>query len=102
MKPLLLARMGLPLFALAGMWLSAEAGTAAAAPRSQVTLDGSSLGPVKIGATQRVAVARLSHWFGAPTGHSASVCLGGYKDVTWNDLDVQFKKGRLSGYRGIG
>lgn len=88
----------IPLVVVSIGWSSI--GPAGGSRVSHVTLQASGLGPVKFGATQKAAVSRLSELLGhRPTGHSSSVCVGGIKNVSWNDLVVQFKKGQFSGYR---
>ncbi len=80
---------------LAGSW-----GMAAAAPgNGHPTLQADGLGGVRIGTTERVATRKLSAQLGPPSGHPAPGCVGGYSDVAWRDLIVQFKHGRFSGYR---
>ena len=69
-------------------------------PRAaRVVLQGSGLGPVRLGTAQRPVTARLSSLLGHPTAYPPAGCVGGYRDVEWSDLIVQFKRGRLAGYR---
>ena len=73
--------------------------SAAPARQGRVVLSGSGLGPVKLGAGQRAATARLVTLLGRPTTYPPPDCVGGYRNVEWRDLIVQFKQGRFAGYR---
>jgi len=81
-----------------GPALDAPAG-ATPARQGRVVLSGSGLGPVKLGAGQRAATARLVTLLGRPTAYPPPGCVGGYRNVEWHDLIVQFKQGRFAGYR---
>ena len=89
--------------ALCSAAISAAAGpvlAGAASPReSRVVLQGSALGPVRLGTTQRSATTKLTLLLGHPTGYLPPGCVGGYRNVEWSDLIAQFKQGRLVGYR---
>jgi len=75
-------------------------GTGGAAPGDgHPTLQGDGLGGLQFGTTERVATRELTAQLGAPTGHPAAGCVGGYSDVAWHDLIAQFKHGRFRGYR---
>lgn len=54
---------------------------------------------MRLGAAQRPATAQLSSLLGRPTAYPPAGCVGGYRNVEWSDLIVQFKRGRLAGYR---
>ena len=81
------------------MGLAGIGGMAAAAGNGHPTLRGDGLGSVRIGTIERVAVKDLAAQLGPPSDHPSPGCVGGYSDVAWRDLIVQFKQGRFSGYR---
>ena len=74
---------------------------AAASPtaKSPIVLAGNGLGIVHFGSSARSVTTAISAKLGSPTGHSAADCVGGYTEVAWHDLIVQFRHGRFSGYR---
>jgi len=78
--------------------VATAAGAASQGP-GRVVLSGSGLGPVKLGTSQRAATARLTALLGRPTAYPPSGCVGGYRNVEWRDLIVQFKSSRFAGYR---
>ncbi len=54
---------------------------------------------MKLGARESAATARLTRLLGRPTAFPPADCAGGYRNVEWHDLIVQFKRGRFAGYR---
>jgi hypothetical protein len=62
-------------------------------------LAGNGLGIVHFGSSARSVATAISAKLGPPTGHPATACVGGYTEVAWHDLIVQFRHGRFSGYR---
>jgi len=82
--------------------LAAAAPTAAAASstaETPIVLRGHGLGVVRFGSSARSVTKAVSARLGAPTGHPDAGCVGGYTEVAWHDLIVQFRHGRFSGYR---
>jgi hypothetical protein len=77
----------------------AVATTAGAAPRSAIRLAGNGLGVITFGSSVRAVTKAISSKLGPPTGHPNAGCVGGYREVEWHDLLVQFKHGRFTGYR---
>lgn len=69
--------------------------------RHDIRLNGNGVGPVTPGESERSALRRLQHYFGVPTDHPRSDCGGAYANVAWQNLIVQFKAGRFSGYRYV-
>jgi len=62
-------------------------------------LGGNGLGVARFGSPARSVTSALSVELGSPTGHPDAGCVGGYTQVAWHDLIVQFRHGRFSGYR---
>jgi hypothetical protein len=82
--------------------LAAAAPTAAAASstaKTPIVLSGHGLGVVYFGSSARSVTKAVSARLGAPTGHPDGGCVGGYTEVAWHDLIVQFRHGHFSGYR---
>lgn len=100
MLRVLLLRLGLG-FASMGLVLGITSATTPrlSAAEARVILQGSGLGPVRIGAAQRSATDWLTSALGRPTAHPPAGCVGDYRNVEWGDLIVQFKRGRFAGYR---
>jgi len=73
----------------------------AASPRARPTvlLEGDGLGVAHFGSPARSVTSAISARLGSPTGFPAAGCVGGYTQVAWHDLIVQFRHGRFSGYR---
>ena len=74
---------------------------AAASPsaRTPILLAGNGLGVAHFGSPARSVTGAISAKLGSPTGHPAAGCVGGYTQVAWHDLIVQFRHGHFSGYR---
>ena len=62
-------------------------------------LAGNGLGVVRFGASVRSVTSAVSVQLGPPTGRPDAGCVGGYSEVAWHDLIVQFRHGRFTGYR---
>jgi len=67
--------------------------------KTSVLLAGNGLGVARFGSSARSVTRAVSARLGAPTGHPGAGCVGGYTEVAWHDLIVQFRHGRFSGYR---
>ncbi len=80
---------------------SAISPAAASSPgaRPSVVLAGDGLGVAHFGSPARSVTDAISARLGSPTGIPAAGCVGGYTQVAWHDLIVQFRHGRFSGYR---
>ena len=70
-----------------------------ASAATPIVLAGNGLGVARFGTTSRVVTSAVSARLGPPTSHAAAVCAGGYSQVGWHDLIVQFRRGRFSAYR---
>ncbi len=79
--------------------LAAAAPAAAAASSTAIVLRGDGLGVAHFGSSARSVTKAVSARLGAATGHPDAGCVGGYTEVAWHDLIVQFRRGRFSGYR---
>ena len=73
------------------------AGVASAS--TSVVLAGNGLGVARFGSSAASVTSAVSAKLGAPTGHPDAGCVGGYTEVAWHDLIVQFRHGRFTGYR---
>lgn len=64
------------------------------------TLEPQSIGPVSFGTAKPAAVRQLTALLGAPTSRGINTgCGPRYTEVRWHDLAVEFRLGKLSGYR---
>ena len=82
----------------AGPPLAAAASPSPSA-RTPILLAGNGLGVAHFGAPARSVTGAISARLGSPTGHPDAGCVGGYTQVAWHDLIVQFRHGHFSGYR---
>lgn len=63
-------------------------------------LSSNGIASMKFGASKAATVAALEARFGQPTWAGInSGCSSRYSEVVWNDLAVEFRAGRFSGYR---
>ena len=72
---------------------------ASAETKTPVLLTGNGLGVVRFGSSVGSVTRAVSAKLGPPTGHPDAGCVGGYTEVAWRDLIVQFRHGRFTGYR---
>ncbi len=73
--------------------------SASASSKAPLLLAGDGLGVARFGSSARSVTQAVSARLGPPTGHSDSVCTGGYTQVVWHELIAEFKHGRFSAYR---
>jgi hypothetical protein len=73
--------------------------SASSTARTSILLAGGGLGVAHFGSSTRSVTRAVSEKLGPPTGHPDAGCVGGYTEMEWNDLIVQFRHGRFSGYR---
>jgi hypothetical protein len=78
---------------------SAVDATVAPKAETRIVLAGNGLGVADLGSSARAVTSAVSAELGSPTGHPEAGCVGGYTEVAWHDLIVQFRHGRFSGYR---
>ncbi len=81
----------------AGALPVAEAASSTA--KTPILLAGNGLGVVRFGSSVRSVTSAVSAKLGSPTGRPDAGCVGGYTEVAWHDLIVQFRHGRFTGYR---
>jgi hypothetical protein len=77
---------------------SAAAARHAAKPPT-IELAGNGIRVVGFGSSVASVTKAVSAELGPPTGHPEAGCVGGYREVAWHDLILQFRHGRFSGYR---